>query len=219
MTMQEGTPSIEVATSISPSQQHSLRPEVNMGLFPQLEGSPQDNRAMVNHKSTHAAEENAINHSILFPGLKPKQAESGSSTQASPQLDLELSTLKNSILAHKPAFCSSSSVETVTVPLHPRMAEVMQELLPGALSLWGEGEANARYAFNFSVLEGESKIVGMYALGERQARIKKYKAKLKKWRALHPVSRAFEGRRQIAFAKVRRNGRFAAPLSSSTPST
>lgn len=53
--------------------------------------------------------------------------------------------------------------------------------------------------------------IGAYTRTERQRKIRKYKDKLRRRRSLCPVARRFEGRRQIAFAKFRCNGRFAKP--------
>ena len=50
--------------------------------------------------------------------------------------------------------------------------------------------------------------IGIYTLVERKHKIRKYKEKLKKWRSIHPINRNFEGRRKVAFAKKRFNGRF-----------
>ncbi len=51
--------------------------------------------------------------------------------------------------------------------------------------------------------------VGLYTITERSRRILYYKRKLKKWRAEHPVSRVFRGRKKVAFNKPRVNGKFA----------
>lgn len=50
---------------------------------------------------------------------------------------------------------------------------------------------------------------GAYTKVERQRRIRKYKDKLQRRRKVYPLSRRFEGRRRVAFAKARNNGRFA----------
>lgn len=62
---------------------------------------------------------------------------------------------------------------------------------------------------NQSNREAKEKRVGAYSKVERQHKIKKYKEKLKKWRKFHPINRNFEGRRRVAFEKIRHNGRFA----------
>lgn len=54
--------------------------------------------------------------------------------------------------------------------------------------------------------------IGAYTRAERRLKIKKFKEKLKRRRTTHPIVRVFEGRRKIAFAKRRHNGRFAKKL-------
>lgn len=56
--------------------------------------------------------------------------------------------------------------------------------------------------------EQEKRIIGVYTMAERWKKILSYKQKLKLWRARHPISRAFGGRKKIAFVKPRVNGRF-----------
>ena len=51
-------------------------------------------------------------------------------------------------------------------------------------------------------------MIGKYAISKRQQKIAYYKQKLKKWRALHPISRKFEGRRGVALNKGRKDGKF-----------
>ena len=55
----------------------------------------------------------------------------------------------------------------------------------------------------------EEKRIGLYSKIERFRKIKKYKAKVRKRRLDHPISRKFGGRSKIAFEKHRKNGRFA----------
>ena len=43
---------------------------------------------------------------------------------------------------------------------------------------------------------------------ERQKKIRKYKEKLRRRRLVHPVSRRYPGRSQVAYLKVRNNGKF-----------
>lgn len=68
---------------------------------------------------------------------------------------------------------------------------------------------------DFSGLKVEDKglsyigsVPGIYTKEERALRILKYKKKIVKWRVTHPVARSFSGRRAVAVAKPRLNGRF-----------
>jgi hypothetical protein len=46
-------------------------------------------------------------------------------------------------------------------------------------------------------------------LNERSQRILKYKSKIFKRRAAHPISKKFSGRKNVALNKFRLNGKFA----------
>lgn len=54
----------------------------------------------------------------------------------------------------------------------------------------------------------EEEKVGVYSKEERLEKIARYKAKLKKWRDLHPVKRKYPGRARIAEKKPRVKGKF-----------
>ena len=153
-------------------------------------------------------DDDQVNARILFPARRHQSDSSASNTEPLPHLDAELNSLKSLILAQSTPGVRETAPQAPPHVLHPRMVEVISEILPGILSVWAEEDGKSRFIYNLSG-SGDSKIVGTYTTGERQAKIRKYKAKLAKWRALHPLNRTFEGRRQIAYTKARRNGRFA----------
>ena len=143
---------------------------------------------------------------ILFPRTWPRPNVQSVASTHDPRLDAELDSLKTLVLA-QPSFSPPSSSQPI---LHPRMVQLMQELLPGAISVVNDSLGSPHVVFNLSQAQGELRMVGMYTLAERQVKIRRYKEKIRKWRLLHPVNRTFEGRREIAFTKPRFNGRFAA---------
>jgi len=51
--------------------------------------------------------------------------------------------------------------------------------------------------------------IGKYNLSERSKKILKYKLKLVKRRQMHPISKKFTGRKNVALNKFRLNGKFA----------
>lgn len=101
-------------------------------------------------------------------------------------------------------------LEDLKIFMNPRMVEAMKSLFnePRTIGIINQGIDNKKLPDS----DGE-KYVGAYTRVERKRRIMKYKEKQKKWRKLHPLSRNFEGRRRIAFEKVRKNGKFTKPNS------
>ena len=164
-------------------------------------------------KTSNCPDDDHITASILFPCPLAKATASTISNPVDPHLDAELDSLKTLVLGQT----YLGNYQTPQPIIHPRMLEVMKELLPGALSVWSDGPGSSRVVFNLSKAQGDLKVIGMYTMAERQLKIRRFKNKIKKWRALHPLNRAFEGRRQIAFTKPRLNGRFAPKETQLTP--
>ncbi len=150
----------------------------------------------------------------LFPAKSSMDSSFKTRAASDPSLDHELDWLKKSFLSHSEfgsIFRKSSCVSQpdcnidsgISVsplprlpPLHVTPVNSPKFTLPPPL-------------YTKPPSPKVEKMVGGYTVSERQRRIKKYKDKLKKWRAEHPVSRKFDGRRKVAFIKYRLNGRFA----------
>eukprot|EP00826_Nyctotherus_ovalis_P052342 TRINITY_DN6619_c0_g2_i3.p1 TRINITY_DN6619_c0_g2~~TRINITY_DN6619_c0_g2_i3.p1 ORF type:complete len:194 (+),score=43.46 TRINITY_DN6619_c0_g2_i3:218-799(+) len=136
---------------------------------------------------------------ILFPGKETKE-NLQKSIVSSEFLDSELNYLRLLILSQP----------------NPVLAQQFPQDLPLA-----DNQPQISFAMTVGMKEKEleskeqnaseditEKKVGIYTKVERERKIRKYKKKLKKWRTLHPISRNFEGRRRVAFTKIRNNGRF-----------
>lgn len=155
----------------------------------------------------------------------PERQFSYQSFIADQELDLTLQYLKKSMLSQScPQRKSSKEKENIrlTMPkleklriskrisMPPNFYEVISDLINDSKSLEKKIKSSLpRKIFRLNKFPEGTKFVGAYTIMERLKKIGKYKAKLKIWREKHPISKTFEGRRQVAFQKARLNGRFA----------
>lgn len=174
---------------------------------PTMTCSPCDLGALVPHCLTSSSLDlqNGFDHDqiatmkILFPGKEIKE-NLQKSVVSSESLDNELNYLRLLILS-QPNFVLTQQL-SLSLPLTGQQ--------PGtffAAAVEAEEKPLESEEQNASD-DATEKRVGIYTKVEREGKIRRYKEKLKKWRALHPVSRNFEGRRRVAFNKSRNNGRF-----------
>lgn len=164
--------------------------------------TPASNQILQDEITPKLSKEKVIIAHILFPTLRRRLSNSQFSMSCDPSLDQELEVLKNTMLSQSFADLQKQS----TADGSPSIGSINQQLF--AYSQNTETTNGALCHQEKNIGDGQKK-VGAYTLIERQKRIIKYKAKLKKWRALHPLSRKFDGRRQVAFKKCRLNGKFA----------
>ncbi len=160
-----------------------------------------------------------INAQILFPSRTNSFHSLKTSVTSDPQLDQELNSLKQSILSQKDV--SNEHQEKLFFQLldglscdHTTLSNTSPDLLrslPGFSCLAGSSTFSSAFTLRRTAegrLMREAR-VGLYSALERQRKIRRYKEKLKTWRAHHPISRKFDGRRRVAFVKNRLNGRFS----------
>jgi len=153
------------------------------------------------HKSLRTEgnlEDHSIQSQLFFPKKPIKsEAEEESKKQNSSILE-ELIDLKAILLSQTVITNNQGKPEVIAASLELKADEAI---------IFFPADKNSILTSNFIKIEEEVRI-GKYTRNERQKKIKKYKEKLRKRRETHPVSRTFEGRRIIAFAKERHNGRF-----------
>ena len=146
---------------------------------------------------------------ILFRSKAFNDSTSVTRLRQDPLLDYELNCLKRLFLSQS-AIGSSLSQDMTPLPLHLSSTSS----LPQVYYMHVRSPERAAYGQSNSasckeIQEIKEKMIGNYTPIERQRKIKKYKDKLGKWRAEHPINRKFNGRRKVAFLKQRFNGRFS----------
>lgn len=153
-------------------------------------------------------EDKKINARILFPSIRHRISDSQETIPSNPFLDQDLEQLRRTLLSQS----LSDFQKQGTMEGTPSLGCVNQPVFISPPSLEELHNSFCYQNYLNSRIGGHGfplKKVGMYTIPERQKRIKKYKAKLKKWRSSHPLSRRFDGRREVAFKKSRLNGKFA----------
>ena len=186
-----------VATIASPAVSSILHA---MPAMPELENFPKSLCQGQPIGSCEIREEDWPIVSILFPSRNGKGSTCQPLPVTDPKVERDLQLLKQLILAQKPADIvrkrSSSSLMPST------MENIKSPSTPALITFgdWAVGEEGAA---------NKERRVGAYTVTERQCKIKRYKEKVKRRRAIHPISRTFNGRRNVAFAKKRVNGRFS----------
>ena len=152
----------------------------------------------------------ANNNSNGFPpAIHMQQQETmGSSPLMLPvlkdaMLDQELQFLSKAVLSHKYSelskFCRTNKESPRTEATARKTSQITDDLLPSASKKLAE----------IGKVELKKLIIKRCSPSEKAEKIKKYRAKMKKWREMHPISRCYEGRRKNALKKARSNGRFA----------
>lgn len=179
--------------TVSKSQQdfspslHCITPSLSAQLIPDILSSP----GFLPLEPSPISPDLQADVGALF-APKPRD---GSVSHADPAVDGELEKLRTRILSQDFSVFApkqrSPSIQQLDNPVAPL------KLRPPA-----EEDKGKREAIRAKTL------VGMYSKEERQRRIARYKDKQRRRRLVHPISRVFEGRRAIAFAKSRVNGRF-----------
>ena len=151
--------------------------------------------------SKDLSEDIRIDANILFPVKSdPRSASQSQYTVTSPSLAYELENLKNAILAQSTYECQANMSPPINFQTEFTTMEKFPEfLLTDPVPRWTEIEKRKG-------LNSGAECGGI----ERLLKIRRYKEKLKKWRAVHPINRSFAGRRRVAFTKSRVNGRFSA---------
>jgi hypothetical protein len=154
------------------------------------------------------AEDKKINANILFPNNPHRLSDAQEKMACNPILEQDLGELKKTMLSQT----FSDLQKFGTMEGTPSLGCAHQPLFISPQRLDDLQNTVCYQNYLNSRIGGHGflyKKVGMYTIPERQKRIKKYKAKLKKWRSNHPLSRRFDGRRQVAFKKCRLNGKFS----------
>ena len=165
-----------------------------------------------------SANEQPVDVHMLFPRDASRQCLRNASTMADPGLDCQLDHLKKVVLS-QPKAENLDRREPYSpneeIKLGPLTAHAASTQLPSVQhTFFNSIQQQYRPQYNQEVNKSDAdlkleKKVGKYTVAERRLKIRKYKEKLVKWRLGHPLSRKFDGRKKIAFAKYRRNGRFA----------
>lgn len=166
--------------------------------------------------SSRLSQDLEINAQILFPNKDVNMHPSKGNTRVDESLNRELQLLKQVVLSQQnlgrggtnfpsptkrqpkvEALGSIKAFPHLPIP-QPKGFRMDEILLPPPMYL-GNGTEG---------MLTQKKVIGKYTLEERRKKIMRYKDKLNRWRRMHPISRAFSGRRKIAFLKQRNNGRF-----------
>jgi len=116
-------------------------------------------------------------------------------------LDQQLKFLAKSVLSHK--------YSELTQPSRPNSIE--EDGLARKINFATDELSlpDSRTPADANKVELKKLIIKRCTQSERIEKMKKYKAKLKKWREAHPINRYYVGRRKNALRKARANGRFA----------
>lgn len=176
--------------------------------------------------------EDLINKEIFF-GLK-KFKEMPSSNITDPKLNLEIEALRNEILGknHLPLIQPQVYLVPVSCPIQTFQPVINIFPIPQVPYLQNFGLLRPQFCNQDRLFHGEffknmeertpsqneeqdRKMEGMkisaipqYNHAERAAKIKKYKAKIRKWKEEHKPSRIYSGRKKIASEKPRLKGKF-----------